>query len=341
MIIPCPKHVLCPEGTGTESPGVNYSSETIDIPEFRGRYYPPSPYGFYTACLGRCVSLVSQLDADLCAQRLGQICLNHNGVGPGSPNNTTPPKPVYCNTVQLCNSPNTGRLVVVPADVICAESQAEANAEALSLANILQKDPATPLGPSTVPGPTPSKPPINVGVPRPTPQPPKPPPASQCKPCDDTGAVGSFSVVCNIPPDTEVLYFESPPLKCGRWRFSVATNNPGGGGDTASFIVLAITASDPARTLATQGLVDCPNNMSWKNPCSPGDCTGAPIVLQWGYLFCCSDTSIECGYAVCQQLDSGNWMPMARWFYDAPFPIGNSAKQFTMNGVWLGPVPPP
>lgn len=355
MIIPCPKHVLCPEGTGTESPGVNYSSETIDIPEFRGRYYPPSPYGFYTACLGRCVSLVSQLDADLCAQRLGQLCLNNSGVGPGNPNNTKPPNPVFCNNPVTCNAPNTGRLVVIPADVICAGSQREADAMALSLANILQKDPATPVGPTIIPSPSPSKPPVNVGVPTPTPQPHKPPvpPASQCKPCDDTSSVSSFTLPCNVPASPigngGTMYFESPTLKCGLWHFDLVTNNPGSVDDVESNVIAYFAASNPTRTFVPNGaLGNCATYpMTWINPCSPGTsmtgCTAPRTTLQWGFFpGCCGDTGIDCGYARCQELPDGNFMPLLRVQYscasDSP---GNSAKKFTINGTWLGPIPPP
>lgn len=345
MLNPCPRHVLCPEGTGTESPGVNYSSEHVDFPEYHGRYYPPSPYGFYTACMGRCVSFVSQLDADLCAQRLGQLCLNNGGgTGPGSPNPTKPPKTIFCNGPQVCTIPSTGRTVFIPAGMFCANSQAEADAEAVSFINKLQKDPATPPGPTVLPSPGPSVPPTNTGIPKPTPQPnkPPPPPTSQCKPCDDTAAVSSFSVVCNIPANTETMYFESPALKCGQWRFSVVTNDPGSVDDGESTIVAYLAVANPERSVIDRTtLDDCPE-MSWNNPCSPGACTAPRTTLQWGFFpGCCATTATECSYVECQTIGETDWLVVLRWFYNCGLFTGNSSKKFTMNGTWLGPLPPP
>lgn len=339
---PCPKRVLCPTGTGSDSPGVNYSSEHIDVPEYSGVYYPPTPYGYFTACEGRCMSLVSQQDADLCAQRLAKICLNEAiGGGPGNL-----PKQTYGNTPQICTEPNTGRLVVVPADVFLADSVAEANAMALSYANKAQKKPSTPLGPSTVPPPTTPSPGIGINtiptpqVPHPPPTP--PPPASQCKPCDDTGAVSTFSLVCHVPADTQLRTFESPPLKCGQWRFEVVTNDPGSVDDGESFITAQLVAGDPLRTpVDWSSLEDCPQ-MAWINPCSPGACTDPRTTLQWGfYPGCCTQTSVDCKYAECQTLEDGShWMPLLQVTYISMLYTGNSSKQFTVNGTLLAPLPP-
>lgn len=345
MLNPCEKHVLCPEGTGAESPGVNYSSEHIDVPEFYSRYYPPvEGYGYYTACVGRCLSLVSQTDADLCAQRLGKICSNETTKG--GPGGTT--KPTFDNTLQMCNSPDTGRLVIVSAGLFVADSQAEANAQALSFANALQKDPSkTPPGPTVIQPPTGgSGTPTPPGsVPKPVPQPkpkPKPPITSQCKPCDDTSAVSSFSVVCNVPADCENKLFESPQLKCGQWKFELVTNDPGSIDDGESSVVMWLAASDPARTpIDWDTLDDCPQ-IAFNMPCSPGDCSADPTVLEFGFFpYCCAQTSTTCKYAECQTDEDGaHWMPLLEIQYGTAFPTGNSPKKFTVNGTWLGPVPP-
>lgn len=341
---PCPKHVLCPSGTGSDTAGVNYSSEHVDVPEYFAPYYPPVPgYGYYTACQNRCMSLISQEDADLCAQRLGKICLNEAiGGGPGNQ-----PKPTFGNTPQICTEPGTGRLVTVPADVFIADSQDEANAQALSYANKAQKNPRTPPGPTIVPPPSTPAPglPVNTiptPVPHPPPHPPAPP-ASQCKPCDDSSAVSTFSVVCNIPADTQTRTFESPPLKCGQWRFEVVTNDPGSVDDGESYITAYLAASNPARTMVDWGtLADCPQ-MAWINPCSPGPCTAARTTLQWGfYPGCCSQTSTDCKYAECQIMEDGShWMPLLIIQYVSMLFTGNSSKKFTVTGTLLAPLPPP
>lgn len=338
----CARHVLCPPGTGAESSEANYSSEHVDVPEYYGEYYPPvTPYGYYTACQGRCLSLVSQSDADLCAQRLAKLCYNDAvPTGPGGR-----PKPVVGNDPQTCNEPGTGRLVAVPANVFYADSLAEANKQALAYANSLQKNPRTPPGTTIIPPPstpvtTPTNP-IPTPVTPPAPKPPAPP-ASQCKPCDDTSAVSTFTLPCNVPADCAFKAFESPPLKCGQWRFEVITNNPGSVDDGESYITAQVVAGDPLRTPVDWGsFEDCPQ-MAWINPCSPADCSAPRTDLAWGfYPGCCADTDSDCRYLRCQTLDDGtHWMPLLMIYYTSIFNIGNSAKQFTVKGTLLAPLPP-
>lgn len=333
---PCPKRILCPAGTGSDSGGFNYSSEHVDVPEFEGRYYPPTDIGTYTACVGRCQSTISQADADLCAQRLGKICLNA----------TTNGKPTYGNTPQICTIPGTGKTVIVPADVFVADSQAEANAQALSYANGLQVLPTTPPV-LTVPPPTTSEGPPSTPntIPTPTPQPTPhpPPPSSHCLPCDDTGAVSSFTKACDVPADTQILLFESPPLKCGQWRFQVTTVDPGSVDDGESYVTLYPAASNPARTpLDWSGLEDCSAPFPFINPCSPADCSAPRTTLQWGLLGCCSDTTANCKWLECQTLEDGShWMPLLIIQYSSAFPTGNSEKKFTVTGTLINPLPIP
>lgn len=340
---PCPKHILCPTGTGSQSPGTNYSSENLDDPPYSGIYFPPTDYGTYTACHGLCVSNISQANADLCAQQQGKICQNDNGgtAGPGNDGG----KQTFKNTAQLCTMQSTGRQVLVPDGLFSGDSQAEANAMALAYANKLQQDPSTPPGPNVVPEPptTPNNP-VNT-IPTPEPQPhPKPPtpPSNECKPCDDSGAVSSFSVVCDVPVGSSVLYFESPKLKCGAWNFQVETNDAGDPADPSCHIVASLAASDPVRTPIDSGsLEDCPQ-MSWDMPCSPGDCSAPKTVEQMGfYPGCCSQDNSNCKYIRCQTLNDGtHWMPLLRiWFVNDLNLPNFQAKKFTVKGVQTEALP--
>lgn len=349
MVTHCPRRVLCPPGTGTESPGFNYSSEHVDAPEFTSIYFPPVPgYGFYTACKGLCTSIISQQDADLCAQRLAALCIaSGGGGGPAPPG--TPSKPTYGNTPQVCTEPGTGRIVFVPADVFIAESQAEANAMALAYANRAQKDPATPPGVTTVPPPTTITPtpgvnPIPGPVPQPPPHPPPAPPTSQCKPCDDTVGVDTFAIVGGVPVGTINQTWETAPLKCGSWKIEV-TGGPFDPGATQAFISMGLFASDPARTpISWSDFFDCPQP-AWISPCgSDVDCAAADIQkfgLTGALPSCCSMTEVTCKYAGCSQLEIGNFLAVMQIYYVClTSNPSEPAKNFTVQGTWLGPLPP-
>lgn len=340
MINPCPKRVLCPVGTGEESSGTNYTSEHIDVPEFRSVYYPSTPYGYYTACQGRCMSLVSQEDANLCALRLATICRNQV-LNPG--------KNSYSNAPQICTLQSTGRMVIVPAGTFIADSQEEANQQALSYANSQQINPELPPGVHNVPPPTTTVPstgglvPIVIPVPTTGHHPPEPPapPTSQCLPCDDTVGVSSFSVGCAVPADADSVAYESPPLKCGEWRFEIVTDDPGSIDDGESAVTMILAVNNPERTPVDWGtLVDCPQ-IAFVMPCSPGDCSAPRTDLHFGfYPGCCNQTSTTCKYAQCQTMEDGqHFLVRLQIYYASAFPTGNSAKHFTVNGTWLAPVP--
>lgn len=345
MINPCPKHVFCPTGTGTDSPGVNYSAEHIDVPTFDGGpYYPTTPYGYHTACQGRCISLISQQDADLCALRQGTICYNddHNGGG-GGPNHDVP-KELFGNDLQTCTIPGTGRLVVIPADVFLAESKAEANAQALSYINKLQINPDTPPGTTVIPDPNPTPTPGPVPIPGPIPTPtvpkkkPKPPLTSQCKPCDDTIGVDTFVIAGNIPPGTLTQAFESAPLKCGIWKFEVTGSIAAG---QQCFISMGLVANDAGRTpISWANFFDCPQP-AWICPCGSGITCSPQTTQQFGFFpGCCDQTSVTCKYAGCSQQADGNFLMRVQVFYSCPFADGTTpARNFTFTGTWLGPIP--
>lgn len=349
---PCFRHVDCPTGTGSASDGFNYSSEYIEVKSYPAISYPDSPYGYYTSCQGRCLSLVSQQDADLCAQRLAKICQNDGGLtaggGGGGSGSSEPTLPTYGNDQQICTITGTGRTVVVPADVFIANSKAEANAQALSYANNQQQQPTTPPGVTIAPGPdTPKLPvnPPNVIPHTPPPQPPPPPPpTSQCKPCDDTSAVFAFTLVIDVPADEDTVTVYSPLLKCGKWRFTLTTDDPGGIGGEAG-IVGYLVAGDPAHTEVPPGSLELCDQLTWVMPCSPDPCPDDPfppatvdqMALEPG---CCNTISTECGYIDCQTLDDGShWMTRLAVQYATADPI-TSARKFTMTGTWLGPKPP-
>lgn len=344
MISPCRKHVLCPTGAGTDSPGVNYTSEHIDVPTFPAIYYPPTVYGTHTACKGLCISLVSQQDAELCAQRLGKICNNDNGN-----NNGGTPKQQFTNTVQSCTIPGTNRMVIVPAGVFTADSQAEANAQALDYANKLQVDPGTPPGVTNVPTP-------NTGggggggipgpVPHPTPQPPPKPhpnPSSQCKPCDDTAGVDTFTLAGGVEAGVQQRIFDTAPLKCGRWQIAV-TGGPYPAGTPEASVVLGIFANDhpfPNESAISWGeFSNCPQP-AWVAPCAVDtDCATRDVQQFALFPGCCGTTSVDCGDLHCAQLESGNFLMFFRFYYicnvDSP-----PARDFTIHGTWLGPITPP
>lgn len=305
-------------------------------------YWPLPDYGTYTACRGLCVSTVSQANADLCAQMQAKICQNNGGgsAGPGNDGG----KPTYTNSPQICNVQSTGRQVFVPAGLFPGDSQAEADAMALAYANKLQQDPSTPPGPNTLPPPTDTPPTvvtdIPTGVPQPPPHPPTPP-ASQCRPCDDSGAVDNFSIILDIPVGSSILTFESPKLKCGAWNFQVVTNDAGDPSDPACDIVAAIVSADPARTLVdSSAFEDCPQ-MSWSMPCSPGDCSDPKTVEQMGfYPGCCTDDDSNCKYIRCQTLlDGSHWMCLLKVWFVNEYATNFQSKKFTVNGILTAPLP--
>lgn len=342
MIFPCPRRVLCPPGTGTESDGVNYSSETPEVPIFHGNPFPPTTaYGTYTACRGLCVSNISQADADLCAQRQAKLCSNENPpTGPGGN-----PKPTYGNTPQICMVQATGRQVFVPAGLFIADSQAEANAQALAYANKLQQDPATPVGPNILQGPGNNPTTIINVIPTPTRQPPHEPPApptSQCKPCDDTGAVVNFSVPFDVPDRSGNILQYSPLMKCGIWRFSIETNTPALAGAAATYVTAQLVAGDPDHTFVpSDSLVDCPQ-MEWQSPCGHGDeCTPQDVGEYGIFPGCCDTNFYDCHYVECQTIGGNHYLVKVRIEFVCSFPDFELAHQFTFKGQWLGPIPSP
>lgn len=135
----CPDKIVCP---GSDDPLANLSAEGYDYRRYLRRAYGPRWNG--ECCTLVCESFVSQQDADLCAQRKAVIL----GMGLCSPQlmpdgtidcvTTEPPPGIFCNTEQegecFCEdgSPFTA---TVAACSVYANSQEEANAIALSLAN--------------------------------------------------------------------------------------------------------------------------------------------------------------------------------------------------------------
>lgn len=345
MITPCSKHILCPPGSGTDTPDNNYSSEHVDIPNYRTIAYPTTPYGTYTACLGRCISLVSQQEADLCAQRQAFLCTNQTPPGGDSGGGGGPP--TFGNTVQMCTEPNTGRTVIVPPNVFIADSQEQANADALAYANKLQVDGNTPPGVTTVPsdgnapGPGGSPNPIPVPTPQNKPKPKPPPAESHCKPCDDTVGVDTFTVAADLPVGTLYQQWDSAPLKCGIWKFEV-TGGPFDPTSPPSFVSMGLAAADPSRTpISWSGFFDCPQP-AWVCPCGSGETCDPQTTQKFGvFPGCCDQTSVTCKYAGCATLEDGtNWLMIAQIFYTCPFASETTpAKNFTIKGTWLGPVP--
>lgn len=341
MINPCPRRILCPPGTGTDSPGTNYSSEHVDVPEYPGVYYPPDAgYNTYSACRGLCISTVSQEDADLCAARQAALCI---GQATG--------KSTYGNTVQTCAEPGTGRTVIVPAYVFLAGSVAEANAQALSYATKLQLGTTIPPGLHIVPpavtppsGGTGTTPPNVIPTPGPVPRPrPPTPPTSHCKPCDDTVGVSSFSQVCDVPAGVLILSWESPPLRCGQWLFSLVTNDGGSIDDPQATVTLVLVVNDPSRTYVDWGTLVACEQMAYTNPCASGPLCDVVDTAAFGKAWnqCCSDTIYDCKWIECQTMPDGHhYLCRLQINYacvggpEVPF-----AKKFTVNGTLINPLP--
>lgn len=330
MLNPCPKRIACPPGTSTDTPGVNYSSEHIDVPEYDGYTYPVSDYGYYTACNGRCTSIVSQEEADLCAQRLAKLCLNQNSGPGGGPKNT------YGNTPQVCTDPSQNRLVIVQAGTFFADSVEEANAQALSYAINQQHNPTLPTGTVITPPPGtggPSTPPNQIPVPVQIPhQQPPPPPASQCKPCDDTVAVGSFTLDFNLPSDAPITIKQTPPLKCGTWQFCVATIS-GGNISYPADVVLSAVANDPGETLQWSQDI-------FQIPCGSDAGCSAADTAQFGVNYCCSQTCTDpLGnfLAICDQVNPNLGYLTKITAYYLPSGEFMPPVHFTITGTLLSP----
>lgn len=328
MLNPCFRHVLCPPGTGTDTPGVNYSSEHVDVPEYNGYDYPVSDYGYYTACNGRCTSIVSQEEADLCAQRLSKICLNQTG-GPGGGSKNT-----YGNTPQVCTDPSQNRLVIVQAGTFSADSIEEANAQAVSYAIKQQHNPDLPTGVVITPPPGgggPFTPPsqIPIGVPPPT-RPPPPPPASTCKPCDDTVAVGSFTLDFDVPSDTQVMIQDSPILKCGTWQFCINTISGGPLGYPADVSLTAI-ANDPGETLQWAQTM-------FNIPCGSDPGCSAADTPSFGFEYCCGQTCSPSHFpAVCEETSpTVGFLTKIRAYYTATEEF-LPPRHFTITGTLIAP----
>lgn len=297
--------------------------------------------------MGRCISHVSQQDADLCAQRNAVICMNNNG-GPGRDNgDTDKPKPTIGNDPQVCTEPNTGRTVIVPADVFFAETKEEANAIALSYANKLQLDGGQPPGLNIVPTPTTDGGPWIPPGPFPTPTQPrkKPTPGpdpNRCEPCDDSAAIDTFVVAANLPAGVTYQVWESDrPLKCGEWKFEV-TGGPYDPSEPPGFIVLDVVAGDPSRSmLSWNAFMDCPQPY-WQMPCGNGATCEPWDTGQFGLTGCCDTTSVNCKFASCVTIGDGtNWLMVARVYYTCVVGEGvvPPARNFTVTGTWLGPLP--
>jgi len=115
---PCPTAVTCP---CNESPVMNLSMETDDPVTYVGMRWPvPPPDMIFSAkdCLGLwCYSLISQEDADLCAQRYADLCGGQK----------------FLNTEQTCTvtcPDGSSSTFTCPAGIFAGDSQAAADAKA-------------------------------------------------------------------------------------------------------------------------------------------------------------------------------------------------------------------
>jgi len=146
MNIPCPTHAPCIDDASSLG---NYSSEDPDRLLFRSTYFPnqiwDDDFDPWLACLGLCVSFVSQADADLCAQNNAKICEREKQFG----NDEETFYQTCCDGVQ--------RSVTVPEGTFWGFSQAEANAYASQFAdNYLTLLCDSVSCPGQPPGPTPT-----------------------------------------------------------------------------------------------------------------------------------------------------------------------------------------
>jgi hypothetical protein len=117
----------CPEKIDCDDRGLllNYSAEYIELREWYSTAYGAD------GCIERCASVVSQEEADLCAQRQLAMCVN--GEDSDDPTTTS----LYGNEAQECTvacPDGTTFTAYVAADTFFAQTLAEANAQAASYA---------------------------------------------------------------------------------------------------------------------------------------------------------------------------------------------------------------
>lgn len=338
----CERRILCPPGTGADSPGTNYSSERPGRPEFPGRHYPTGPYTTYDVmgCLGLCRSYLSIEDANLCAQKQALQCKK------GSKDSPTKDH-TYQNTPQQCTEPNTGKTVIVPAGAFTADSQAEADAKALAEANKQQKNGDGNTGVVITPPGNPTNPPVIIVNDIPTPHggtkpKPKPNPASQCKPCDDTVGVDTFVFADGAAAGQGFIHIASLPLKCGVWKLEV-NGGPYPNDTPPASIAVGIYACDSTdidlqTPLSWSEFENCPQP-AWNVPCGTGESCYPNTTQKFGFTpGCCDKTSSDCAYLHCAQLPSGNYLMSIHFWYVCTVPTP-PARAFTITGTWVGPLP--
>jgi hypothetical protein len=118
MNIPCPYNAPCIDDASALG---NYSTEDPDQLLFRSVYFPneiwDDDFNIWHACMGLCVSTVSQADADLCAQNNAKICERGKQFG---------------NTEHTCYRSCYGQAYsfTIPAGTFWAFTQAQADAQA-------------------------------------------------------------------------------------------------------------------------------------------------------------------------------------------------------------------
>lgn len=148
MNILCPEKSICIDDASALG---NFSSELPDRELFRSLYFPNAiwddDFDIWTACYGRCVSTISQADADLCAQNNAKICERQKQYG-----NTE----ITC--YKVCPDGQTYDFTI-PANTFFALSQAQANALASNwCSNFLNQLCDSIPGPNNPdPGPTPTR----------------------------------------------------------------------------------------------------------------------------------------------------------------------------------------
>ena len=136
LSIPCEKVIRGCECT--LDPTSNYSSEQPDSPVFYGQFTQPPTRGsfFAPACFGTCESVISQSDADLCAQRAAVECSLDGAPSDGNPLWSLS-RSKFGNTTQECDAEcgdGNGITVVEPPGTVVSFTQADADARAHGLA---------------------------------------------------------------------------------------------------------------------------------------------------------------------------------------------------------------
>lgn len=142
MNIPCPNKSICVDDANALG---NYSSEEPDRNLFRSTHYPNGIWeddpDIWMACLGLCVSEVSQADADLCAHNNAKICEGSK---------------LFGNAVHTCTrtcADGQEYSMTVPANTFYAETQAQANALAVDWCNDYLDQLCAHIADPTVPAP--------------------------------------------------------------------------------------------------------------------------------------------------------------------------------------------